>query len=225
MENRSSRFWQVVAGVTGVLAVAVAVTVFLVSMTERSRGLQATLLSTSSLLNSEIKTSRHEFELLYNGSEVENVSIMQIRIRNSGSQPIRSTDFEEPLAVVFSGVANIIAAEVVSTMPHDLPVQVEWENSRIEFGKMLLNAEDQFTIEVASIPTEGEEAAIDNVAGRIAGIQHVEFQSTVPTGDRGLLMFPTFLVSLLGAFIGVGFTHVLDRVGKLVVLRLKKGGT
>jgi len=81
----------------GVLAVAVAVFVFINQRSDSSKRLSVELITRSILVDEEVSDAERPLELIYGGRPVENFAILQCRISNTGGQPIRSADYESPV--------------------------------------------------------------------------------------------------------------------------------
>jgi hypothetical protein len=97
MTGPKSDFWAIVGGLTGLAGVIVAIFGLFFRHYDASKALEVTLASRSQLLNPEIHGKSPALQLLFNGKEVPDVGILQVRICNSGVQPISKTDFEEPI--------------------------------------------------------------------------------------------------------------------------------
>ena len=101
-----------------------------------------------------------------------------VRISNTGRQPIRTTDIEVPLSIKLECI-EIISSKVILSDPPDLPISTNNEVSSVTISKALLNPGDDFTIEVISVPKKSDGIVVSGVAGRIAGVEQIKFVATL----------------------------------------------
>jgi hypothetical protein len=174
------RFWLVLGGVVAVATLAVGIYGFYFTHHEASKGIEATLISRSQLLNPETRKKLSDLGLLNKEHDIPDIGILQIRLRNSGAQPITKADIEEPITFPILGAKEIISAPIVQTRPPGLPIQATISGSNVELNKTLLNPDDSFTVEVDAIAAAGAKLDISNVAGRVAGVQTIVFQKSLP---------------------------------------------
>lgn len=199
MIRRSERFWQLVSAVAAIAGIIIAVTIFFATQRGGVKQLQAVVLSKTTLLNPEVGSARQNLRIIYQDKEVTDVSIIQIRIRNSGRQPIRSQEMEQPITIILGGIEEIISADIVSSQPPELSLTTSLRDDSIELSKTLLNPDDQFIVEIASIPQPNVESSVEKVTGRIAGVKQIDFQPSLSTSPpiKGLSL--TLLLTLVGA--------------------------
>jgi hypothetical protein len=120
------RFWLIVGGLGTIAAVLVPVIIaaygFYFTHHEASKGIEAIVISRSQLLNPKVYKKPTDLHLLFKNHEIFDIGILQIRIRNSGAQPIAKADIEEPISIAVEGATEIISAPVVAAYPSNLPV-------------------------------------------------------------------------------------------------------
>jgi hypothetical protein len=180
----TERLWLIVSGVaavvTVIVTVALAVYGFYFTHHEASKGIEATVISRSQLLNPEVLEKPSELHLLYKNHEVFDIGILQIRIRNSGAQPIAKVDIEEPITIEIEGATEIISAPVVATRPPNLPIEATISGTKVELSKTLLNPDDALTVEIDAITSEGSKLDISQVSARVAGVRDIVFHKSLP---------------------------------------------
>lgn len=201
------------------LGVIVILGIFWAERKAQTKRLEAVVISETRLLNPDIAKARRNLRILYGEKEVYDLSIMQIRIKNSGNQPIKSEDIEEPITILIEGVSEIVWAEVVSTDPPELVVSVENKGDCVEVSRTLLNPEDQFIVEVVSVPIEKSQPRLSNVKGRIAGIKRIDVQYSLRKAEERKAKF---LISGLAIMIAAGLVVSISAFyGGRVAVRLR----
>jgi hypothetical protein len=149
------------------------------------------VISKSSLLNPTVHVPREQLKIRYRDKDVADLSIIRVRIKNSGRQPITDIEIEEPLRITIGDVDDIISAEIVDAQPPALRMtaKVDPDSKSIVLEKKLLNEGDTFSVEIIGIPTAGKEPSVTGVTGRIKGVKEITLrasaESTTPqTGVR-----------------------------------------
>jgi hypothetical protein len=103
---------------------------------------------------------------------------IKLLVRNSGTQPILVTDFEEPLTMRFAGEARVHRATVGRTIPPNLKITATTTDMELSVAPLLLNPRDSFEVD----------AIVENYSGvtpggRIVGIPNidvVQWQGSTP---------------------------------------------
>jgi len=210
---RSERFWQITLGIT---AIAVTLITFLTTwVIPRGRQLQAVILSKTTLLDSDAGGPPANLRLIYRDREVSNISTIEIRIKNSGGQPIRSEDIDEPIRIILQKTEEIISADIVSSQPQDLPVRTSLVNNSVELTRTLLNPDDQFIVRVTAVPRPNMQSLVQNVTGRIVGVRQIDFQPSLPTTRREVGLLTSILLQIITAimtiFIYISIYRIIKR--------------
>ncbi len=172
--------WNIIGAIAGVLAVAVALFVFLQDRTDKSQRLEVIQISRTTLVNPELASPSRHVEILYNGRKVADYAVFQFRISNVGGQAIRSGDYEVPLAFTFWNVGEVLWADQTASDPQALAVATTVKGKTVELSNALLNPKDWLIVEVAVVPDSGKIPAAEPT-GRIAGVKRIEFVLTVPS--------------------------------------------
>lgn len=102
-------------------------------------------------------------------AELERPALTVLTIRNNGTDPIRSDDFEGDIEILMGNEVQLIRANVIKTQPDWLKPTVALLDSQINIKPVLLNPEDSITINILS---DGFPESISSRA-RIAGVKNV----------------------------------------------------
>lgn len=78
---------------------------------------QVKLIHTDSKLPNELK-------LFYGDKPVKNLSLLLLRLNNTGNQPILETDFIENIRISIHKEAQIMNAEIISSKPKRLNIEI-----------------------------------------------------------------------------------------------------
>ena len=135
----------------------------------RKKTLTYTVLTNSGLVpvSTEVKS---DIQIRYKGKLVPEVRLVEIRIKNSGSLPIKPEDYIEPLRLQLPN-SRILSSEVMDA--HSLGASIETKlsnRSEIVLSKTLLNPTDFFDVKI--LLTDGD--ADFSVVGRIVGVSKIQ---------------------------------------------------
>jgi len=176
--------WQAISAILTVVAIYVSIILavfsFYSTRHEASKAIEATVISRSQLLNPEVHTKPSDLHLLFKNHEIFDIGILQIRVRNSGAQPIQKADIEGPITIAVEGATEIISAPVVQKYPPTLPIETTISGTKVELTKTLLNPDDAVTVEIDAITAEGGKLDISEVSGHVAGVQKIALEKTLP---------------------------------------------
>jgi len=135
----------------------------------------------------------------YDGVEIEDIYLTNLKIYNSGSIPIKTSDFEADISVVINKGARILEAGIKETSPPDLIIEPFLKDNKVNIRPLLLNPADYFIIDIL---TNSEPTPII-VSSRIVGIKRiVEYKEPV-----GL----TFVLGLISGMIGTTLVIFISR--------------
>jgi hypothetical protein len=151
--------------------VALAVTAILVSLTlfvlnRKSKKLVYKVVARTRVLSVK-KELADKVQILYEGVPVGNVGLFQIRIINSGSEPIRAADFVRPIAFVPLPGTRIIEANIDKTEPAAIGASLTRENGIVTISPILLNSKNFLEIKMLIENFDGN-FSIDS---RIEGVE------------------------------------------------------
>ena len=134
----------------------------------RKKTLTYTVLTNSGVVPGP-EEGKSNIQIRYKGKVVRQVRLVEIRIKNSGSLPIKPEDYIEPLSVRLPN-SEILSSEVRDA--HSLGAYIETKlsnQSEIVLGKTLLNPTDFFDVKV--LLADGD--ADLSLVGRIVGVSKI----------------------------------------------------
>jgi hypothetical protein len=180
-------FWTKISAISGVVAVIIAVWLFLIGRSDQSKKLEVELIARSTLVDENMPRAKPQIEVLYAGRKIPNYVILQIRIKNSGGQPIRSSDYEEHVRLKFDNIAEILSIEQILSRPKELQITPSIEGrSSIVLPMVLLNQTDWYMLEIGVAAESGKKPTIVPT-GRIVGVKQIVFTEITPTPPQALI--------------------------------------
>jgi hypothetical protein len=200
------QIWQFVGVVLAFVAIFVSYNVFWLQRPVKR--LDVIVLSSTSLVDINPSASDEIF-VSYRGVEVDNVAIVEIRVENSGNQPIVESDYSRPVTFTFGPSFEIIEVKTVNSDPPNIGLaHIQTVPSEVEMVPALLNSGDSATLRFTVIKQQGknpdndESLPVLKVDGRIAGVKEIRLKS--PSYSR--FADPVFLLlavvlSVVGAFL------------------------
>ncbi|MCG9674435.1 hypothetical protein L1D33_12785 [Vibrio chagasii] len=138
-------------------------------------------------------------KVLFEEKEVVAPKLIRFRMKNTGNEPIHKSDFDTPLMLQFNSGVTLVKANVPSTEPASIPVELNVAKDSLELKPLLLNADDTIHI---SVIVSGEVESIEAI-GRIAKISNLELVKT--TNGKGSTSGLTF--KLISGFL-LCFTYM-----------------
>jgi hypothetical protein len=165
--------WQFVAAVVAVIALIVTVSIYLISRPVKR--LQVQILSNSPLISVNTDISP-QIQILYKGKSVQTLSLILLRFENVGNEPIRESDYSEPIRILLSPNAGVGEVTVQETKPVgiDLKPTVNASN-QVEIARALLNPGDQAVLKVLALNNDGTL----KFKARILGVPDLEILSAL----------------------------------------------
>src|SRR5271157_1070525 len=158
--------WQFIGAISGIGALMVAIIAVFVQRRRKE-------LSYEVLSNSPVLSVREEIEgklvILFEQQPVKGVQLLEVKLMNSGNQPITSSDFEAPVALEFGEKSRILTGEVTDTATEGLTASISVEQSHISLNPLLLNGGDSITIRVLVANYEKP----PTVGGRVVGVSRI----------------------------------------------------
>lgn len=133
-------------------------------------------------------------QLLWDGKSLPDVTLVVVRLMNTGNQEIVAADYERPVALLFPGAAQVLAAEVNEANPTTLRPVLTVDERRVTLEPCLLNGGDALTVAVLVKSFTGD-LVLD---GRIAGVKDI----------HGLQADHTVLVRVLVALVAIALLAV-----------------
>jgi hypothetical protein len=134
----------------------------------RKKTLTYTVLTNSDLLPGSDK-GKSNIQIRYMGKVVPQVRLVEIRIKNSGSLPIKPEDYIEPLSVRLPN-SEILSSEVRDAQSLGASIETKLSNgSELVLSKTLLNPTDFFDVKMLLADVDAD----FSVAGRIVGVSKI----------------------------------------------------
>ena len=189
-------FWQIIGTLIAVIGIFGAYDVYF-----RSKQIKELKVITSlplSLVNINPEAA-NDIQVLYKGKPVNNISLFQVQITNTGNQPILETEYNKPLTLLFTPNNEILDAAVISSNPSNVGMEISNKSqSSIEMSKTLLNPQDIVSVRFVIKGNTGEKLLKEfNATGRVAGVKDISAQSSIEQNSMG------FYIALFGVIIGV----------------------
>lgn len=158
-------------------------------------GLQAVILTNTSLV-SVAQDYSDEIEVSFKGQPADNLSLVDVKIENTGNQPIRTVDFEAPINFVFPQDSIVADASVVGSAPRDFSPSLRIDSPNVvSVNPQLFNGGDRaiFRFIVKNIPKTSSLPPFE-VHARIANISQVELVNVIDVVTEPGFPFGTILV-------------------------------
>lgn len=116
-----------------------------------------------------VSDSEKQVEISYDGMIVVAPTILVLRVRNSGNEPIRAEDFERGAEFIFGEDSEIISAAAIDVSPGALDVQLDVRDRSVAIAPLLLNAGDAFSVKILL-----ENHSTLRAVVRVAGVKDFE---------------------------------------------------
>jgi hypothetical protein len=220
MRTVSKHFWQLVFAILGLLAIFATYNVFLLG--RPTKALQVLVDAPVSLVDIRPEAAQ-DIEVLYRGESVANISLLQVRIKNSGNQPITEADFSRPISFRFAADDKLADVAITDSEPPNVGMVIRVTSDyEAEAEPALLNGGDLVAARFIVIRADSDPILDDfTVDGRIVGVRRIEVitsgQQTAPGGTEAF----SFAAAVLGAVVAV-LASVLTVVPQVVMRRLRR---
>jgi hypothetical protein len=195
--------WQFVGAIVAIAAIGISIVLFYLGQPKHE--LQVLEDISTSLVDVRPE-AEGLIEIFYKGKAVPNVSLIQLRIRNSGNQAILPSGYVENLAFTFDSSIEIIDYLVTHTEPGNLGVVLSRTlPNKVEILPVLLNPGDSATIRFIVIGQGSQSTSNFSVTGRIKDIKDVTFLTAADIQKTS----PTRVVIQLVLWLVVGWSGAL----------------
>ncbi|MEK7325726.1 MAG: hypothetical protein AAB217_10775 [Chloroflexota bacterium] len=144
--------WELVTILVGVIAILATYDVF--TRSEQFKDLRIVTLASTSLVEIRDSGTSSEIKVLYAGKQIDNLSLFQIKIENTGTEPILEQDYSQPIRFTFPRESKIIDAAILDSSPSNIGATVQTSQNTASLSPVLLNPHDRFIVRfvVADIP-------------------------------------------------------------------------
>ncbi len=177
-------FWTALGVITAIAAISLSLFVFFHGETSKRKDLEVTLISRMSLVNKEFERKKGKIKVYYEGEIIENYSLLQLKIENTGRQPIKKADFSQPLKILLQGANEIVTVEKVRSDPEDLKIVTDISQSLVKVENILLNPTDWYILEVGVVSGSNSLPDVKGVSARITEIKKVKFHSDLKASPK-----------------------------------------
>ncbi|MEI8594050.1 hypothetical protein [Photobacterium sp. Hal280] len=133
-----------------------------------------------------------ELKMLFDGKPVESPNIINITIRNKGSEPIKKSDFDSPITFVFEDKTKILKTSLKSTFPPSIPVELNNHENSVVVKPLLLNQEDTINL---SIMVNGNPNSL-SVFARVAKVAEVKLSEDTSKTTKKILVNTLLIFSM-----------------------------
>ena len=174
--------WQFAGAILAVLAIAISIVLY--RLQRQSKELIYEIVSSTPLLGIQEEVDK-KLQILFDGTPVEDVHLVELSLMNSGNTPILVTDYERPISLSFAEETQVLTAEIVETNPESLHASAKVEGKIIAFEPVLLNQGDLIKTKMLLSKFDGQGA----VDGRIVGVRDIKPKPEpfIPLGKLRLL--------------------------------------
>lgn len=205
--NQSKNLWQVIRDpgwefVGVVLAIIFGlIAIYQFILGREVVALQIVVLSNTSLI--EIEPSIvDEISIEYQDQPVDNLSLIQIKLENTGNQEIRVEDYDRPITFTFPSEATIIEASVTDSSPDNIGISFSLSDTSIELLPVLLNPGDSAVLRflVLNIPAQTNDLPF-SIDARIARISNIDVRNIISVDTDPSLALP--ISGMVFFFLGI----------------------
>ena len=167
-----SPIWGLAGVAVGALGIVVGaiIAIAVYQKQRREKALAYMIVAQTPLVSIHDKT-QGEIKILFNGHEVDDVTLIMIKVWNIGTDEIRDTDFDVPLTFEFSG--QLLDSQILDTIPAALNLEggggSDGRRTHLQLTPKLLNPGDGFTQKVLLSDFAGD----IHVDAHIAGVARI----------------------------------------------------
>jgi len=181
------------------LEIIIIIAVFVIFLLQiRKKTLTYAILTNSDLV-SATDAGTSNIQIRYKGKVVPKVRLVEIRIKNSGSLPIKPGDYIEPLSIRLPE-SKILSSEVIDAHSVGASIENKLSNrSEIILSKTLLNPTDFFDVKILLADADADLS----VVGRIVGVSKIQNLTGREVNYYILLAFVAVnVLALIARFLG-----------------------
>lgn len=141
-----------------------------------------------------------DIKILYKDQPVEHVTLHEMKLENTGNQPIMQVDFVRPVTFSASEACEIADISITNQIPQDIGLGInKTASGGAELTPVLLNPGDRVTIRLAILVNDPQvDQCGVKVDGRIVGIRNVEL-TPLPAERPN----PTVFIALIAGASGI----------------------
>ncbi len=174
---------ELLIGVSAVIA-AITVPLIIYFLQKSKKRLAYEVISDTQLVGVKSEV-QNKIKIYYENEPVENVHLISIEFINNGNQPISIDDFTRPVNIHLGDDVNILTCEILDQNPRNLDVNFVNTQDSIKIQPLLLNSNDNFTLNVLLSNYKGEL----EVSARVKGISNIEVYRKPESIKKHILIF------------------------------------
>jgi hypothetical protein len=201
--------WQSVGAVAtilfGLLSLAVACSIYFMNREFKSLGV--TILTNTVLAKVEPSVAS-DITLLYKGKPADSLSLVTVKIENTGNRTIWRTDYDRPIRLVFPATTEIVDASVVEASPLHIDVSITKEQNIAIIDPVMLNQGDRFIIRLLVNNASHDQSKPFFPDVRIAGVSDVPVVNAIeqqqPSKSADPLLLAALCVVLILFLLSIG---------------------
>ena len=128
--------------------------------------LRVEILSNSPLVSIDTAMAK-EMQVLYKGVPVQTLSLILLKFANAGTEPIKESDYSEPIRVLRSQSAAVGEVSIQETRPDGIKLTPTVRASnQVELARVLLNPGDQAVLKILALNND----STLKISARIVGV-------------------------------------------------------
>lgn len=108
--------------------------------------------------------------ITFGGQPLSNAIVVVVRVTNSGNTPILVSDYESPLSLEFTDGSTVLSADVMSSQPDGIKMNMSFSGCVTMLSPQLLNPADTVTCRILLKDSDGKFKA----SGRVVGVNTIE---------------------------------------------------
>jgi hypothetical protein len=105
-------------------------------------------------------------KVMYDDQPIEGLEGVTIKVKNTGTEEVKRTDYDRPVTIDFGEHAQILSAEIAETWPKAIGATVSVKEGSSQLAPILLNPGDSVTISVLLTQFEKDKLEVN---GHIVG--------------------------------------------------------
>ena len=153
----------IISAALAFLGVVIPIVLYFASMPERSIVFE--VVSKTDLVGS--LDGIDGLEITIKEKQVKEASLYLIKLKNTGTEPITTRDFEKPMLITFDN--EIFSVKAMEKTPENLTLEYLIEDESIMVKPFLFNSDEEFLLEIVS-----SSKSFPTVDSRIAGISSIK---------------------------------------------------
>jgi hypothetical protein len=155
--------------------------------------LRVEILSNSPLVSVNTAMAK-EMQILYKGKPVQALSLILLKFANVGNEPIKESDYSEPIRILMSQSAGVGEVSVQESRPDGIRlIPTVIASNEVELARVLFNPGDQAVLKILALNND----STLKITARIVGISTLDIQSVLARNDTMSGRFADFIPYLL----------------------------